>query len=399
MVSLGNFALSVSLARILPVADYGAYSVIMSFLIFFNTLHQAFVIYPLSVHTAGMPPRMHMRILQTAVFLTLPCALPCILILGGALLSIDRFSLLPITAAALLAWQMQEVYRRSLIARRRHISAILIDGIRYLGPLIVVLTLASTIVMANVFLAIAFLSVISTLALIPLLLHSDLDLQGIARELGEHWRLAMPVLLANLLAVFSTQWFLWLLAWRHTPDAAAGLVALTNLVAIASPVMLGAENILVPEIARARDRLTFAELIRVIGRYCLYCTALVMPFFLAVAVFPRQALRLIYGASSPYAMYVTALELLVGVYTCFLLSYILAATLRGYRAGAAVFSMQLYPAILGLTLGSWLTIRFGLNGAALAALLAGLLRVGLGLFHVLRLRGETAPARAALAMS
>ena len=398
MVSLGNFALSVSLAHILPVAEYGVYSVTLSFLLFFNALHQAFVIYPLSVHTAGASPHMHAQLLRVAVLLTLPCVLPFVLVLGAALWSIGRFSLLLVASTALLTWQIQEVIRRSLIARNRHLSAILIDAVRYLGPLIVVLAFASRIGTANVFLAIALLSLASILPLVPRLWRTDITLRGISQELSDHWRLAMPVLGANLLAVFSTQWFLWLLAWRHTPDAAASLVALTNVVAIASPVMLGAENILVPEIARTRDHLTFAGLMRIVGRHCLYCVAMVMPFFLAIAVFPRQALRLVYGGSSPYATHVAALEMLVGVYICFLLSYILAATLRGYRAGAAVFSMQLYPAILGLTLGSWLTIRFGLNGATLASLLAGLLRVGMGCFHVLRLRSEIAPTRGALAM-
>ena len=398
VVSLGNFALSVSLAHILPVAEFGVYSVILSFLLFFNTLHQAFVIYPLSVHTAAMPPPMHTHLLCVAVLLTLSCALPFILVLGGALWSIGRFFLLPVVSVALLSWQIQEVYRRSLIARCRHISAILIDAVRYLGPMVLVLVFASTIVVTNVFLAIALLSIVSALPLVRLLWRMDASLRKIPREFSDHWRLAMPVLGANLLAVFSTQWFLWLLAWRHTPDDAASLVALTNVVAIASPVMLGVENILVPEIARARDHLTFAGLMRVVGRHCLFCVALVMPFFLVIAVFPRQVLGLIYGSSSPYTMHIAALEMLAGVYVCFLLSYILAATLRGYRAGAAVFSMQLYPAILGLTLGSWLTIRFGLNGAALASLLAGLLRVAMGCFHVLRLRGEIAPTRGALAM-
>jgi O-antigen/teichoic acid export membrane protein len=398
LVSLGNFALSVSLARLLPVADFGVYSVTMSFLLFFNTLHQAFIIYPLSVHTAGAPPAMHAQLLRTAVLLTLPCALPFAVVLGAALWSIGRFPLLPVALAALLAWQIQEVLRRSLIARNRHLSAILIDGVRYLGPLIVVLTFARSIAMPDVFLAIALLSLAGSLPLVPRLWRTDIALHGMRQELSGHWRLAMPVLGANLLAVFSTQWFLWLLAWRHTPDAAASLVALTNVVAIASPVMLGAENILVPEIARTRDHLTFARLMRVVIRHCLFCLALVTPFFLAITVYPGQVLRLIYGGASPYAAHIVALEMLVGVYVCFLISYVLAATLRGYRAGAAVFSMQLYPAILGLTLGSWLTIRFGLNGAALASLLAGLVRVALGCFHVLRLRGETVPPQSALAM-
>jgi O-antigen/teichoic acid export membrane protein len=398
MVSMGNFALSVGLARILSVGDFGVYSVAMSFLLFFNTLHQAFIIYPLSVHTAGMPPGRSLEPLCVAALLTLPCALPFLFVLAAGLWSIGHIALLKVASLALLAWQIQEVFRRSLIARGRYGLAILIDGVRYLGPLAVILVHTFTVTVTNIFLVVAILSAASVLPLVPLLRQSKTTV-SVAQELVTHWHLAFPVLGANLLSVFTTQWYLWLLAWKHTPSAAASLVALTNVVAVASPVMLGAENILVPQIARMRNQLTFAGLIGVVGRHCLYCVGLVAPFFLAIALYPREVLGLIYGAASPYGTHIPALEMLVGVYVCFVLSYILAATLRGYRAGAAVFSMQLYPAMLGITLGSWLTIRFGLDGAALASLLAGVVRVGLGGYHVMRLRGETVRPPAAVLAS
>jgi len=398
MVSFGNFALSVSLARILSVGDFGIYSVAMSFLLFFNTLHQAFIIYPLSVHTAAAPAGNQLQPVRVAALLTLPCALPFLPVLGAGLWSIGHLPLLAAASFALLAWQMQEAFRRSLIARNRYGSAFLLDGVRYLGPLAAVLALGSGINAGKAFFAIGCLSVVGVLPLVQSIRCSNVAMH-MSQELVIHWRMAMPVLGANLLAVFTTQWFLWLLAWNHSPGAAAGLVALTNVVAIASPVMLGAENILVPEIARARHQLTFAALMRTVARHCLCCLVLVMPFFLAIAIFPRQVLSMIYGHGSPYTAHIVALEMLGGVYVCFILSYILAATLRGYSAGGAVFSMQLYPAILGVTLGSWLTMRFGLDGAALASLLAGFLRVGIGSILVMRLRGTTAPPGVALAAS
>ena len=396
MVSLGNFALNVSLARILPVGDYGVYAVAMSFLLFFNTLHQAFIIYPLSVQTAGTG--VYLQPLRVAAVLTLPCAAPFLLVMAAGLWSIGHIGLLAMTCFALLAWQFQEVIRRSLIARSRYGLAMLIDGVRYLAPLPAILALGTTVTVTNVFVIIGALSVAAALPFVPPFWQSKLAF-SIHREIVAHWRLASPVLGANLLSVFTTQWFLWLLAWRHSPDAVASLVALTNVVAIASPVMLGAENILVPKIARARSGLTYAGLMALVGRYCLGCMALVAPFFLAIALFPHRILALIYGAATAYNTHIAALEMLAGVYVCFILSYILAATLRGYRAGAAVFSMQLYPAVLGITLGSWLTIRFGLDGAALASLLAGILRASLGVFHVMHLREEIVLSQSVLAAS
>ena len=48
IVSFGNFALGVYLARRMPAAGYGAFSFILSVVVFLNTIHQAFVIYPLA---------------------------------------------------------------------------------------------------------------------------------------------------------------------------------------------------------------------------------------------------------------------------------------------------------------------------------------------------------------
>jgi O-antigen/teichoic acid export membrane protein len=400
VVSFGNFALGVGLARILPVTEYGVYAVSMSYLLFLNSLHQAFIVYPLSVQAADASQARYRHLLNIAGILTPLCALLFLPVLGVALWTMGRLHLLPVLFLALVGWQMQEVLRRGLLARAAHGWAILLDGVRYLTPLAVIMFLGPRLSTAGIFLIVAVLSAMAALPLLPSISRTpDSLFGGLTNEITAHWRMAAPVLAANFLSAFTTQWFLWLFAWQRLPQNAAILVALTNIVAIASPVMLGAENILVPEIARNRARLTFEALIRLVGRNCLFCLSLVAPFFLLVALWPATALRLLYGPTTIYALHPEALEMLAGVYVCYLISYILGATLRGYRAGSATLRMQIYPALLGVTLGTWLTLRYGVDGAALASLLAGLVRVGTGLLEVLRLRGETLHRNAVPAFS
>jgi Na+-driven multidrug efflux pump len=190
------------------------------------------------------------------------------------------------------------------------------------------------------------------------------------------------------------QWFLWLLAWRGDPGGAALLVALSNIVAIANPVIFGVENVLMPEVARSREHLTFAGLLRLIGHRGLLGGGLIAPLFLLILIFPERAARLFYGAATPYADHAAELRLLVAAYVCILAAFIFSAVLRGYQASGAVFRMQLYPALVGLTLGSWLTWEHGVAGACLSALLAGLVRAGVGFHAVLRLPVVPAPALA-----
>src|ERR1700761_250332 len=53
IASLGNFAFNVLLARSFSEHDYGAFALILSVVLFLNTLHQAFVTFPLSVEAAA----------------------------------------------------------------------------------------------------------------------------------------------------------------------------------------------------------------------------------------------------------------------------------------------------------------------------------------------------------
>ncbi|WP_199902679.1 hypothetical protein, partial [Azospirillum sp. B4] len=252
LVSLANFALNVTLARALPAADYGAYSVVLSFILVLNTLHQALVTYPLSVQGDAED-----RPLAVALLLTPLCALAFLPLLAGATISVGHLELLPAAGAALVCWQGQEVVRRGLLAGGRHPALIGLDALRYLPPLAAALALGQHLGIAGVFLLVA---AASTLATLPIALRLGTAWRRAAgslrMEVSAHWRLGAPVLGANLLAALSTQWFLWLLAWHDDAQGAATLVALATIVAMASPVIFGMENVLVPEVARARDSLS-----------------------------------------------------------------------------------------------------------------------------------------------
>src|SRR5262249_9144918 len=100
-----------------------------------------------------------------------------------------------------------------------------------------------------------------------------------------------------------------------------------------------------------------------------------------------------------YAGSPAALRLLVGAYSFYFASYVLGAVLRAYRAGPAIFKAQLYPALLGISVGSWLTWNGGLFGACLAAWLTGLVRAALALWFVLRLRHAAPTGGAVLSAS
>jgi O-antigen/teichoic acid export membrane protein len=396
IVSLGNFGLNVALARGFTEHDYGAFSLILSFALFLNTLHQAFVTFPLSVRGAPAEPARFDYFLAVATALTFAEMLLFFPVISGAALSVRYFHILPLACCFLLAWQLQETYRRGLLARARYGAAIANDFVRYIATLAAILAMGHffPLSLQSVFLLLIAGSLLTCWALLPpVVMQFPSVLHNINDELRDHWRMASPILGANLLAAFSTQWFLWLLAWGHNLSSSATLVALANIVAFSSPVMYGIENILVPEIALQRNHLTFEHLMALLRRRGVACGALVLPFFLIVIAWPGPVLHMFYGHHKTYAQFTVALQMLAAAYAPYLASYIFSATLRGYSATAAVFKMQLYPALFGITLGTWLTLHYGVAGACFAALVAGLLRACIGYYFVNRLRELTVQNR------
>ena len=394
IVSAGNFGLNILLARSFSENDYGAFAFLLSFILFLNSLHQALVTFPLSVQGASAPPQRLNYLLAVATSLTLLEAALFIPVIGGASLSAHRSMLLLPVFLFMLAWQLQEVWRRALIARARHLGALTSDSLRYVAPLAAVALIAwfRLLSLPLVFLLLMIASLIAAWPLLPrLLAEHDSVRRNLRHELRAHWRLAAPVLGANLLAAFSTQWFLWLLTWGHGLASSAALVALANILGFSSPVMFGLESILVPEIARHKIGLSFRNLITLLARRALVGSALVAPFFVMVMIWPAQLLQLFYGAHKSYAQFALALQVLAAVYVTYLIAYVLSATLRGYRASGAVLKMQFYPALMSVTLGTWLALSFGVTGACFAALAAGSLRVAMGWYHVRRLRELISP--------
>lgn len=400
IVSFGNFVLSLVLAHHLSSRDYGVFSVALSFILFLNLLHQAFITYPLSVRGAPADADGFRYLLSIATLLTPIFTLAVLPVLAVALLSVGRPDLLPLSFLALAAWQLHEVVRRGMLARARYRWAIAIDALRYLGAFGVVVAVASWVTIPAVFLILTGASVVSTAANAPALHFCFRPaLARLSQEMAIHRDMGAPVFLANLLLAFSTQWFLWLLAWVHGPAAAASLAALATVAAVASPLMYGAENVIVPEIARARARLTFADVRALLCRRGGTCLLLAAPLFLPLIAFPLQVLQTVYGRASPYAAHPADLQILAGAYATYLISAVLGAALRGFGANRGVFNMQLFPALFGIVGGTWLTWRYSVSGACIAALLAGVLRGAVAARYVWKLRDLTSPTAAKLAVA
>ena len=386
LVSIGNFTLKIILARLLPEKEYGAFAVLLSMALFLNGLHQGLVLFPLSADGAIAARGRFAAMLNSAIGLTLLLAPLGFAVMAGAALSISRAALIWPACLFLLLWQIQESWRRGLISKARFGAAIASVSLRYLAP-VLLLALAQAWLRPGLHGVFLLLAAASLLAALPAFGSVRPRFAGVMDSFRTYWPVTRPLLLAALLSAFTTQWFLWLLAWRHDLTASATLVALTNALGFVNPVMIGMENMMVPEIARRR-----AEQLPVMGsfwRRLAVCALLLAPFLVAVLIWPAAALHLLYGHARVYDQFTLALRLLVPTYAALLLSYAFAALLRGFHDTAAVFRMRLAAAVIGLTFGTGLTLGFGVTGACLAAMLAACSSAAYGYYLVNRLPAAT----------
>ena len=392
IVSSCNFALNVYLVRCISATEYGAFSFVLSVMLFLNSIHQAFVTYPLSVYGASASNGDFDRLLIGAVSATAVASVVLIPLLAGAAASVGLLFLAIPASVAMFAWQLQEVCRRGFIARSRFGAAIATDSCRYLGALacVVGLSAVAPVSLFAVFGVIAAGSAAGSGALIAMLLRgTSVPARDALGGFSDRLRITGPVIAANMLAAFSNQWFLWMLTWTHGFRSSGALVALANIAAVSSPVIFGVENIVLPEISRERDSLSFGALMRLMVRRLAAGGLLIGPFLALIAFYPGNAARLIYGQASEYAQFATCLRLLTMSYGAFFCSTALSAALRAYCASRAVLMVQLWPALVGATAGSILIWLYGIEGACLAACLSALLRVMIAFYFVIELRQLT----------
>ncbi|HEX3721167.1 MAG TPA: polysaccharide biosynthesis C-terminal domain-containing protein [Nitrolancea sp.] len=377
LVSLGGVATSIILARSLSPSNFGLYVLLFGAMLFLNTVHASFVVYPLSVRGARLDEPALGAMTGTFLFLTLLCAISLAPILIGVSGVFGTIALAPWAIVALLAWEWQETIRRALFAELRHRAAIPGDVVAYLGQAALILGLRETdhLTIRNVFIVMAVTSLVGAALQLTVLRprrtgqeQSVILAQGALRDS----RLVLP---ANLLGSVIMQALVWTLALVESRAGAADLQALINIVGVANPVMFGVANIVIPLMARDSLHSSVASEGRRVGVVIAQGGAILLPYSLALMIWPRQILSLVYGHASPYVVLSTPLRLLTVAYLLVYVAHVGNATLLGLERTRAVLIVQSLGVVTLLLCGVPFALVWGVTGAALATVVVHAVRV------------------------
>lgn len=363
-VSLGTFVTNVLLARALAPADYGVFALIYGMLVLMNSYHSCAVVYPLSLSGApGTIEELHKH-LRRSVWLTLLLAFPLGLVVVGAALFLGKPEIAGWAILALVFWQVQETLRRGLMAHMRHREAVWGDAVSYLGQAGFVwgylrIGHASLAGILAIFSATSLVAGSTQISQLRLELKWEPNL---LRHLKESWRVSRWAVLANTAVVVPGVAYPWFLALRGT-YLAASYQALLNIIGVSNPVMMSVGNVVLPATIRATATGGLKRAGSVVLRYAFLGAGVLLPCYALIFIGPRLFLRILYGATSPYAAESVPLRLLVMAYSVGYVAYLLAARFYGLGESEKVLKGQAAGALAALLVGGPLIYLFGVVGA------------------------------------
>jgi len=366
VVSLGNCATSVILARSLSVGQFGLFAILLEVMLFLNSLQAAIVIYPLSVKGAKLDTAGLRRLAGACLLLTGLASLPLAGTLIGATnaLRTGNLAMGILAGCALLLWQGQETLRRAMMAQGDFKGILPGDIISYFGQTVGVMVLAAMGALTiNRAFAIMGLSSLLALAVQALQIGIRLPrLREMPQLVQDFWTMGRWVLIGSLTAVITTLSLSWTMAYFHGVDGVGQFQAMAGVLKLSNPLMLCLSGLIVPAAARAlrEGGLKMAE--QVAFRYALNAAVFVAPYYAALIVFPAFALRIFYGANSPLIALTNELRVFVLSYSALFIAQVIGCFLNGVEQSRRAFVAQIAQTAATLLIALPLTALYGLPG-------------------------------------
>ncbi len=407
LLSVGNFLTNILLIRHLTRDRFGDFAVLFSVILFLNNLHSSLVIYPLTVCGANCEPADFRRRVLNSLRMTLALAIPfgAILALVGGILG--GVNLIPWLLAALIFWQLQETLRRAMMARLEHHRAVAGDSLSYLGQVLAIWIL---IAQGSLSIEHAFGVIAATSAAAAIVQAVQLKLfrfdhtrprRGL-EQLAEHWSLGRWVLLSNLVGLITVYATPWLLRYFHGAGDVAAYQALSNLLGVSNPIVMGMAGLIVPAVAKAarmdtspsslspgtpgQGRAGGQRAAGVAVRYALQGLVVLLPYYVLLLLLPQLVMRLFYGSASPYLIYTAPLRLMVGVYALYYVGQMFAGFFNGLGRGELSFYAQSASAVANAAVCLPLAISVGFIGAIWGGIVPMIAQVAVSIYLLRRLR-------------
>jgi O-antigen/teichoic acid export membrane protein len=369
IVSLGNFLTLVIVARGLPDrSQYGTFGLVLECIFYFNTLQTAVITYPLTVRGASANAGELRRLATASLLMTCAGALPVALAGLGIASATHQAALGLAATAAFVAWQVQEVVRRSLMSHLRYGAAAWGDALRYLGTTacVGVLWHYGQLTLVRVFIVIALFTaaaVVVQALQVGLARITAADLKTLTRQF---WIAGRWMLLSSLTAVITSLCGIWSVSFFHGNALVGEFYAIANFTKPVNLLIITFSGLMVQHAARAYaapvNGLAAAQ--RAGLRLAAIACTLAVPYLLLLMAVPGPAMRLLYGAHSHFGDPTGLIALRIFSFGFILMVFmsLIGAFMNGIGRTRENFYAQVVSSSMMLLVTFPLTIRYGLIG-------------------------------------
>lgn len=371
VISGGNFATNLILARHLPPSEFGVYVLVLNAILFANTIHAASVTTPMFIKGARFDRKQLRRMLTGGLVATLLLSIPNTGILTGACVSVHRYGLILPACLALFFWQSQEALRTSFIAHMDQRRAIAGDAISYLGQAFLIFAMVRMFVPTNsmIFVVIAATSLLGGCTQFAQLPPSSIDRSALRHMLGEMWLMGRWNILARILGFFTALAFPWVILIHHGTIEVAGFQSIVQMLTLTNPLTFSLGSLITASIAGSKDRsISHAK------PYIALIAGIVGAYLVCLSATGTLAFRLFYGHTSPYVVYAPLLRAFTLAWALDVIGLIASTVLTGREQMRELFQVQGCGAIVAILIAfPWIYIS-GVSGAVHALIVVNGLR-------------------------
>jgi O-antigen/teichoic acid export membrane protein len=370
VMSLGTFAVGLLLARNLEPAEYGAFGLILGMLFLLNIVHSSLVTYPMSIRAAELSPADLGTLVGTKIVWTALASLPLAAGMGITVIIVGYPQHALSAMLALLAWQVQETARRGLMAHLRYRDLLAGDTVKAAGwaAMVALLILLDLVSLGSVLLSLAGVSTVAALIQsLQIKVHFVRD--GSFGKVGrDAWRLGKLVLIGSVLGFFFMQFFSWVLAAVHGLDVNARVQAMLLIMGVLNPVIISVSSVLLPAVSHAHVQQGLSSARRTGFSYGALGAMLIAPYLIGLIAFPDVALRVFFGAESPYLDLTWELRFFASIYFVSFAASVLIGVLNATKRTRGGLVAQIGGGVAAVLIGVPLIYQWGLWGSIFAAM-------------------------------
>lgn len=388
-MSGGNFLINVLLARNSAATDFGTFAICFVLIQFLVMFHNTTVGYSLVLQASDTAGHARRSQVVAAFWIAAVGALAIAMLAAGAMYPFGFLTVLPFVATTIFATYFHETGKHGLIASGQFRGAVVSDLICYGGRIlwVVLFAMEGATTLENTFAGFTLFSALGGLFCtrqLKLVRREELLAVRKLRQLLPHYafvtRWSGSATIITILAMMGNQ---WVLAFAYGTSEVAKLQALSVILGFSHPLIAVGRNVMVPIVATSYRAIGYRAARNQGLRLIAGAMTLVLPLWIALAVFPRACLDFIYGSAAfPDAESQLAIYSLG--YMLYFASMNISNLLAALRRPKESWSVQAANGIAMALLGIPMTIVYALNGAVSAVVIGALAATLVAVIHLRR---------------